>query len=128
MKPRWRIGRTINLLAWGQLAAVVLMIAAYNGYCWFFNTSNHVGFFFFKLLGQYYLLFFVLSSLELVLAVKYKTLYIKKNVLMLIMAFAVLGVLNIIVYDKLNIMMYYDDWIRRGMPDKPLSDALRRWL
>ncbi len=128
MKTQMGLERTLNALIWLQLSAVVSLIFAYNGYCWFFNTSNHVSFSFLKLLGKYYLLFYVLSSVQLAVSVKFTALRIKTNLLILTMGLSLLGVLNIIIYDKINIMVFYDEWIRRGMPDKPISDAIRRWF
>lgn len=42
-----------------------------------------------------------------------------------ILVISAIGVVNIVLFDTLNIMMGYENWARRGMPEKPLGYRVR---
>ena len=63
-------------------------------------------------------IFMALITLLIFILSKKMGITIKPIIYIIIFSFCLIGVINIIVFEKLNIMMNYETWLKKGMPDK----------
>lgn len=102
------------------IQAIVLSatIVAFNVYSLLINESNHTGFNT-SLLIVFFLLAFFINLADLAAMKKMPVPGINKRLMIVVVALAIIGTLNISLFDHYHIMMQYDRWIASGMPPKP---------
>jgi hypothetical protein len=98
------------------LVISMLLFIGFNIFSLLINKTNHMGLNTYALIGIYvvigiitFLIYFVTWKSE------FKT---KPTIYLFILSICVLGILNIIIFEKLNIMMQYEIWLKKGMPEK----------
>ncbi|MBN2755492.1 MAG: hypothetical protein JXR81_11625 [Candidatus Goldbacteria bacterium] len=105
--------RIIIILA---IAVNTGMILLYNCYSLVLNRTNHYGFNTFEVIMPFMagiLVSIILLIIRYVKKMKYK--FILEVVLI---GISLMGVANVILFEKLNIMMPYDKWVGKGMIEK----------
>ena len=106
----------INIPTTITLIAVLALFLGFNLYSLVFNETNHTSLDTYIFCYIYSLLFF----LWLIFFRYLKTKNYKHNrlIFILLFTFCLLGIINVILFEKLNIMMFYELWIEKGMPGK----------
>jgi len=106
----------VNILAVLTLVLILSVIVYFNIYSLILNNSHHTGF-------DTYLLAEIFGAFFLCWAgalgyFKYlkKYTYYNYKIFLLILILSFLGVLNVLLFEKCNIMMYYELWVDKGMP------------
>jgi hypothetical protein len=95
---------------------VLILIASFNLYSLMLNRTNHTGFETYILMGIYAAI--ALSALIVLVLLKVFSFQIELNVYIIILALCLIGILNVIAFEKLNIMMKYETWLKKGIPNK----------
>lgn len=95
-----------------SIAISLLFLIFFNHYSLVLNETNHTGIntyifaFFFSILFVSNIVIFFIDK--------------RRKMPILILGFAqlliLISVINVIVFEKLNIMMWYDLWLKKGMP------------
>lgn len=92
-----------------NINAITLLIT-FNIYSLMLNHTNHSGFNFCWLILVFSALLITGFLLDQFTKMKF--------MLLIMMIICISGILNIILFEKMNIMMLYDIWIKKGMPQK----------
>lgn len=108
----------INRINSMQCAILWGSIIALNVYSLFLNPENHTGL---KIgyLVFFYLVAFFVNLADLAAEKRRPMRGVNRNLLVIIVALAVMGALEVAFLEKLDIMMEHSVWIERGMPTKP---------
>lgn len=101
--------RLIDIYLAGILLVAITALIFYNHYVFFHNNTNHTGMGIRAMGGGYILL----AVLSLLLWRSYRG-----RLAMVCFVFCVIGAVEIYLLDYLNIMINYDDWIRKGQPER----------
>lgn len=110
----------INLALLVYSLILSCLLIAFNYYSLSMNATNHTGAPM-DLVTGVYLATFAVSAIIIVIGRK-KLFHDRKLTYYLFIALAIISFIafiNIVAYEQLNIMMYYKDWIHKGMPNKP---------
>ena len=99
----------------GYCAGVVALLVALDHYAFEVNETNHTGAPISWLLGLC-----VVGFVAGVALVKWRPANaIDVRVVWCVIVVSAIGIANIAIFDGLDIMMEYDRWIGKGMPDRP---------
>lgn len=104
----------MNKISASLITMVSLSIILFNVYSMSMNNTCHTGFNTSNMLYVYALLsvFSIIMTLWCI--------YKKGNYKFFLILFfiCITGMINIKVFEKYNVMMQYEDWIEKGMPEK----------
>jgi hypothetical protein len=94
----------------------VIAIALYNYYSIFLNETNHTSFTVLEICSPF--VFGIVIAIILIGLRYFKK--IRHSIVLesILIAVCLIGIVNVAVYEKLNIMMNYDTWAKKGMPEK----------
>lgn len=112
-----------KLVAAAKLLMVAAVLAFFNLYALFLNETNHTGFD--PKIFIYFFTFWIIIDISLVVAVflgklpKGSTFHIISSALI-----AVIGILNVMHFMELGVILGYEEWVARGMPEKPALDSI----
>jgi hypothetical protein len=106
---------TSNLLLKIIIYFELLIILGFNFYSLVLNNTNHCGFDTFILVPILILITIVAIRIYLISKDKRKE---NQRKIIFLVAFCIFVILNIILYEKFNIMMKYELWLDKGMPNK----------
>jgi hypothetical protein len=84
-------------------------LAVFNHYVFCDNETNHTG-------DSPYILFIFFVPVALASLLKIKP---YGNKWLIPLAIAMVGALNVIIFDTLHVMESYSSWIHSGMPERP---------
>lgn len=115
--PNNPIDPTLTTLLYLALVfGVAIALGYFNHYVFCDNETNHTG-------ASPYVLFvlFIPASFASLQMIKREG---KKWFFPL--ALALVGILNVIIFDGFNVMKQYDSWISSGMPDRPAWSCVHR--
>ncbi len=106
----------VNILAILTLLLIFSIICYFNIYSFILNKTHHTGFDTY-LLAEVFGAFFLCwaGALGYFKYLKKYTFY-NYRIFFLILIFSFLGIVNIVLFEKFNIMMYYELWVDKGMP------------
>jgi hypothetical protein len=94
-----------------DITALTLGVLVLAGLLWYVsNTGNHTGFDYKYKIPAGYIAIAIYVGLRIVLAKRITVLQI------LILLVCVAGIVTVWVLNHYNIMLYYEDWCRKGMP------------
>jgi hypothetical protein len=110
--------KIINIWSIFAVIMVLLMIIMFNLYSLSINKTNHAGFDISRFFTTYFLMFAL--SIIIPLYHKYKKYECNYKAFILLFIICIIGMINIIIFEKFNIMMPYEVWIKKGMPEKLL--------
>ncbi len=108
-----------NFILFVYSLTILASVLIFNYYSILGNATNHSGI----PLNVLLILYLVTLLITLVIIfIGWKSHNHSKIAFFLLAALAMislLGFINIIAYEQLNIMMSYEAWLHKGMPDKP---------
>ncbi len=98
------------------ITLLLLILIVYNYYSLVYNKTNHTGF-----NTKYIFLFFITCGVGLVVLSRLMPMVIPRHDVCIstIMLLLMLIGINMYLFDYFNIMVNYDAWVKRGMPEKP---------
>ena len=105
----------MTILSIITLITILLLVVAFNLYSLAFNKTNHTGFDTHILIKAFSALF--ISWLGALIYFKYKKRDYNYIFFFLILLFGLIGIINVVLFEKFNVMMKYELWIDKGMPD-----------
>ncbi len=108
--------KTFKRLLISYLSFITIFTIIFNFYSLVYNNSNHTGINF-----KIYSLLFIIISIIINL---YNLLYFRKKKLStpyIILIITIFVFINVLFFEKYNIMLTYEKWIEKGMPEKKLS-------
>lgn len=108
--------KAFNIISIIVSGIVLILITGFNLYAFALNETNHTGFDTYILIKIYIVIF--LLWLFLFIYFKRKGLEYNRVILILIFLIFMAAVLTVVIYEKFNILMYYETWIEKGMPEK----------
>lgn len=88
----------------------------FNFYVFILNKTNHTGYDVMKA-ADYFSRLAVLAIFLLLISVVFNRAWVLPCLVLL--GFSMLAAINIHYYDKTNMMVQYDEWGERGLPDRP---------
>lgn len=93
------------------LAFILLSIISFNYYALIGNQSNHTGF----EVGKIKIIYLAISALAISLSFLFKSEKRARNILIISGSLGLIFVLNMWIFEKECIMLFYDDWIQKNM-------------
>jgi hypothetical protein len=110
------MGQTMNKIATAAIIIVSVSIMFFNFYSLNLNNTNHTGFDTSKI----FYIYLVMAFLTVILTIwcKYKKYTCNYKIFLILLLICITGMLNIKVFEKYNIMMPYEVWIKKAMPGK----------
>jgi hypothetical protein len=102
--------KTVNVLI---LIIVVACLVLFNIFCLILSNSNHTGF------DTYYLVyFFILLGIVSIISFVFSRKKDKVFIIISVILFSLIGIgiINVVLFEKFNIMLQYELWIQKGMP------------
>lgn len=102
------------------LLALLGILILFNVYSLLLNESNHTGL---PLAGlSYFYLMTLVVNLILLIIVKFKKLPVESALIVYyLVVLSIVAIINIAAFEKFNVMMEYETWQKKGMPEKPLN-------
>jgi len=106
----------VNYIMVAAITIVVILIILFNVYSLFISRTNHTGLDFYDVVG-FLIILLTIAIIFLFLTIVFRSSY-SKRYLMLLIIFCSIGILNIVLFEKFNVMMEKSLWGRKGMPNK----------
>lgn len=102
------------------LLTLLGILILFNVYSLLLNESNHTGLPLTSL--SYFYLITLVVNLILLIIVKFKKLPVgNTSLIYYLVILSILAIVNIAAFEKFNVMMEYETWQKKGMPEKPLN-------
>ncbi len=110
----------INLALFVYSLALAGVLVLFNYYSLFRNATNHTG----APIGLIAAVYFTTFAISVIIMAvdRKKLIRNRKTTYYLLLALAMISSIafaNIVAFDQLNVMMNYETWLHKGMPDKP---------
>jgi hypothetical protein len=109
------MSKLFNVFVAMMLVLSTIFLVGFNIFS-LINKTNHTGIDTYILVKIF--LIIILFTLIVFIFSKFYKFNVKSKFLLVVLAICFLGILNVIIYEKLNIMMNYELWLKKGMPNK----------
>ncbi len=121
---RWLIEEMVlqtkfNILLWVYLLILLAILIMFNVYSLLLNESNHTGLPLASLF-YFYLISFAINFILLIVVKFNKISVCNISLIYYLVILSFLAIVNIGAFERFNVMMEYETWQKKGMPEKPL--------
>lgn len=111
------------MIEWPLRMAVVyagLFLTLFNSYVWFLTSANHTSVNLDRWTSSFHLLA-AFSALLLIFAWAFETRWLRRWLAWLLLVLSVLAIANLRWYQESDIMMRYEAWLAKGMPERTVT-------